>query len=145
MNMPVSVAVGAAILLASQMGCGSDRSFGKKKESYEQVLSAIQSGQIDSTSVANDVTQLPPEFRNVTEGGAIYLARSETTNLIVVFPTWRGKGKNVEGHLYSSAGLPNSMLNTNYYGQPAIRVNGLDLTLDERIEANWYKVSYRLD
>ncbi len=77
--------------------------------------------------------------------GEIYISRPSTNQLLVVFKTWRGKGLNMEGYFYATKPLSAAEINTDYYGHSVVAVGPMDLVLEKKLDANWYRVSHKLD
>lgn len=133
----------AAVVCAVACGCEGSSMLKKNKPLYEQSISRLESGTIKPDSSGR--VRLPMDLRAASVDGEVYVSQLSTNQIVVVFKTWRGKGNNMEGFLYANPPLGKSSTQTDYYGKQVIRVGPVELTLDKQIDANWHKVSYKLD
>jgi hypothetical protein len=122
-------------------GCSS------RSSKFEPVVADIQKGVITLTT--NGAIALPPRFANLAPRGEIYAEKKSDGRLLVLFPTWYGRGNDIEGLLYCSA----SLLPTDFYTvdwgpggkQQHMDVAGRDLLRVAEYKAHWYNVTRRLD
>lgn len=89
--------------------------------------------------------RLPSDLWAASVDGEVYVYHSSAGKLVVVFKTWRGKGFNVEGFLYTTEPFGSTDITSNSYGHSIFIMNPIELTLEKKINSNWYRVSYRLD
>jgi hypothetical protein len=124
-------------------GCEQRSLLRKNRGLYDSVIAHVQAGALATNR--SEPFQLPQEFAEASVDGEIYVSRPSTNQILVVFKTWRGKGRNMEGLLYASPTLPKQLLNRDTYGHSVVLVGGAELVVEKEMERNWYKVSYRLD
>ena len=124
-------------------GCYQQDAFEKNRTVYLNAIGSLQSEKNQSNW--SGVIRLPPKFSAASIDGEAVVSTAYTNNFIAVFKTWRGKGSNMEGYLYTSRPLGKSEIHTNYYGDPVLDVNSVDLVLGKQVQSNWYAVSFRLD
>lgn len=108
-----------------------------------EVLDRLRDGRL--AIPGNNVLVLPEELASASVDGEVYVAVPESDLLLVVFKTWRGKGHNMEGLLFASRPLRPTDMRLDYYGNSSIVIGPVPLVIDEEVDQNWYKVSYRLD
>jgi hypothetical protein len=109
---------------------------------------------------------LPPWQAPASADGRVYVTRKQKGLLLILFPTWRGKGSNVAGYLFSSRSLQPSDLHKDFYD---LKYDAIDLAylpfqdhrwppglsssanqlveviLERKVAPHWYYVSHRLD
>lgn len=132
-----------AALCFSLMLCGCTKLSAK----FEPVIRDIQSGKF--VLPTNGMVQLPQRFASLTPKGEIFVERQPTGRLLVLFPTWYGRGSDLEGMLYCSSPLQP----TDYYtinsgsGQANdyLSVGGRDLLTVQKHHPPWYEVTRRMD
>jgi hypothetical protein len=132
-------AVAAILLLLG--GCRAPTS------KYLPVVSSIASG---TTKVpANGVVGLAPTWPGLTPRDVAYAERRPDGRLFILFPTWYGRGQDIEGWLHCSGPLgPADFHNVNWGGtnnQAALDAAGYDLLTVESQSPPWYRVTRRLD
>lgn len=134
----------ALLTLAALTACSDGNIPKSKKSLFLKIIDQVQTGAIKED--ASNVIRLPPDMKEASIDGELFISRPSTNEqLIVVFKTWQGKGNNMEGFLYAAMPLTNNEIKKDYYGQPVVSVNSIDLTLEKKLETGWYKISYRLD
>ena len=123
------------------VGCNS------RSAKFEAVVSDIQSGVF--VIHTNGAVRLDPKFAHLTPDEEIFVEKQADGSLFILFPTWYGRGQDLEGILYCSRAL----LPSDYYtidwgagGKQHIDVGGRDmLTVHDYKPPHWYNVSRRLD
>ena len=143
-------------VLIGWVGCGADSGFKSNRPLYERVIQGVQIGQIKTDQEKGiqipqgsvrlpSSAQLPPDLREASVGGEIYVSRPSTNQLLVVFKTWRGKGFNMEGYLYAAKPLSAAEITKDYYGHSVVVIGPMEFVLEKQLDPNWYRVSYKLD
>ena len=146
----------ASLALAGCVGCGADTAFRSNLPRYRRVIRRVQDGGIKNDQEKGaqvppesdrlpSSAQLPPDLREASLGGEIYVYRPSTNQILVVFKTWRGKGRNMEGYLYAARPISATELSKDYYGDSVVVIDHLELVLGKQPDPNWYRVSYKLD
>jgi hypothetical protein len=150
------VSVISSLLLLVCQGCSGVGMSKSDQILYNQVISRIKSGEI-KTDEEGGITPpaagvrlpqsatLPSDLQAASTNGEIYIFRPSRNQLLVVFSTWRGKGFNIEGYLYTAVPLEPQDTSKDGYGKKVITLGPMDLALDEQLNTNWYRVSYKLD
>ena len=96
----------AGFALVGCVGCGTDSAFKSNRPLYEKVIQRVQKGEIKSDQEKGvqvppgsvrlpSIAQLPPDLRESSVDGEIYVSRPSNNQLLVVFKTWSGKGNNM--------------------------------------------------
>lgn len=87
----------------------------------KQIIERIYGGNLlpDSTGAV----ALPPDLASAAERGYAYVTQKDNGQILILVPTWRGKGSNVKGYLYCKHPLQAGDKHTDYYGKEAIDVN----------------------
>jgi hypothetical protein len=124
------------------IGCRTDSVFVKNKPIYLQVIERVEKGDIKPD--ASGAAQLPADLRDASVDGEVYVLYPSPAQLLIVFKTWRGKGYNMQGFLYARTPLE-SEIERDYYGNSVVIIGPLELTLEDKLEPSWYRVSHRLD
>lgn len=132
-----------ALACAFACGCGENSVLNKNKPLYEQTIIRLQSGVLKPDE--DGTVKLPPDLQVASVDGEIYVSRFSTNQIIVVFKTWRGKGNNMEGFLYAVPHVAKAAAKKDYYGKSVISIGPVELALEKQLDANWHKVSYKLD
>ena len=144
----------AAVLVAFVVGCSRTPTI---RPSYQQVVGQVTSGKLAPDEYG--VIRLPAELSSTSVDGKVYVSKSTSGSLLILFRTWRGKGSNLQGYLYCSAPLSAADTQKDYYGRTVIDLNGpvihgppgttpisrFECVLDKAIASNWYLVHYDLD
>ena len=114
---------------------------------FEPVVSDIQAGVLKFQT--NGVVGLPTKFVGLTPKDEIFVEKKPDGSLFVLFPTWYGRGNDIEGVLYCSHALLPSDFYTIDWGaggkQQHIDVGGRDMLTVHDYQPHWYKVSRRVD
>ena len=123
------------------VGCSS------RSAKFDAVVSDIQSGVL--VVHTNGAVRLPAKFASLTPNDEIFVEKKPDGSLFVLFPTWYGRGNDLDGVLYCSRALLPSDYNTIDWGaggkQQHIDVGGRDMLTVHDYKPHWYKVSRRLD
>lgn len=143
----------AAFLMLVCAGCEEKNMFKGQQSLYVQVVNRIKTGEIkpDNLQPSNgsvrlpESASLPPDVRNASTDGEIYIFRRPPAQLIIVFKTWRGKGFNMEGYLYAATPLGPQDTSKDAYGKKNLTLGPMNLEIKRQINTNWYQVSYKLD
>jgi hypothetical protein len=124
---------------------------------YRRVVAAISARRLLPDT--SGLVTLPASLSSIAKFGKVYVTRKDGGLLLVLFPTWRGKGSNVAGYLCSSRTLSKADTHVEFYTgrSEAIEVNGprvwprgkragpIQVTLERMVSPQWYYVSYTLD
>jgi len=114
---------------------------------YEPVVTDIQSGAL--VIHTNGAVRLSGKFDGLTPDDQIFVEKKPDGSLFVLFPTWYGRGNDLDGVLYCSRDLLPSDYYTIAWGsggkQQHIDVGGRDMLTVHDYKPHWYKVSRRLD
>jgi hypothetical protein len=129
-----------------------------RQKQFERIASAIESGQLRPDSAS--IVQLSGGERRLVQDGSVYVTRLKDGTHLVLFVTWRSKGRNLKGYLYSSRPLRRSDMSTPpRQGRPGwIEVvvprpsfqgsqpsDCVEVQLDRQLTPSWHRVSYALD
>jgi hypothetical protein len=114
---------------------------------YDQVLAALRDHQIPPDESGR--LDLSKQFPGITGHNDAYITYRPDNTFIVMFPTYYGLGQEVAGLLYTSRKLTeddthgrNSAIN---FEQRLVKAGSYDhLLLENRINDNWYHVSYKI-
>jgi hypothetical protein len=92
--------------------------------------------------------KLPPSLASASKDGGVYVTRKRNGQILILFPTWQGKGGNVRGYLFCSRPLTKTeengdALELTYLARLSPEPEGV--MLQRKVSANWYYVSYGLD
>ena len=114
---------------------------------YDPALAAFKAHKIPTDEDGR--VDLSKTFPGLTGHNDAYISYGDDGNFIVMFPTFYGKGSEVAGVLYTSRPLTESdthaRVSAIHFDQKLIQAGSYaNLLLDERINQNWYRVSYRL-
>jgi hypothetical protein len=114
---------------------------------FEPIVQQVIDGSLKPNR--DGVITVPKEFDEITTNNEAYFEQKSDGRVLILFPTWRGRGDDLEGYLYCSGEL----LETDYYAidwgeggaQRHFTVAGRDMLTVEPLTPNWYKVVRRLD
>ena len=128
-------------LAAFVSGCASPT------DKFAAVVEGLQSGQFPIP--INGVFLLPQLLAGLTPKDEVFVERKSDGSLFMLFPTWYGRGNDLEGFLYCTRELKPS----DYYfidwgpggKQQHIDVAGRDMLTVRTFRSHWYRVSRRLD
>jgi hypothetical protein len=137
-------------------GCSGGGALNGNQDLYLKVVDGVNKGTIKTDAEKGIVipdgsvrqpfsAQLPPNLRDASMNGEIYVLRPNAGHQVVIFKTWIGKGFNMEGFLYTSRRFTNSEIRKDYYGNSVFAVGPSEITLEKELDPNWYKVSRHLD
>jgi hypothetical protein len=114
---------------------------------FEPVVKDIQAGVV--LAPTNGTLQLPLRFAGVTHKGEVFAEWRADGRLMILFPTWCGRGADLEGLLYCSGVLESSDFYTIDWGAAGkvkhIDVRGRDMLIVHDYRPHWYFVRRRLD
>lgn len=114
---------------------------------FEPILFDIQTGTLIFKT--NGALTLPAKFAGNTPKNEIFIEKTLDGSLFVLFPTWYGRGSDLEGLLYCSRPLAPSDSYSIDWGPGGIHqhmdVGGCNMLSIDALKPNWYKVSRRLD
>lgn len=140
------LAVGVAMTLRSIFGFPQP-SLASRLQDYQRVIADIESGEIAADGSGNCV--LGPAFAKLTPRGNVLVDTTAEGRTLILFPTWVGRGGDLDGYLYASGGLAPRDFYTVDWGASGQRrhvdvatAEMLDVT---SVQQNWYWASRRLD
>jgi hypothetical protein len=123
------------------LGCES------RTSKYNSIIKDIQTGVLIVST--NGVVRLPQQFAGLTPKDEVYAETKPDGRILVLFPTWYGRGSDVEGSLYCSGSLQPSDYYTIDWGaggkRQHIDVADHDMLSVRAIRPHWYFASRRLD
>jgi len=87
----------------------------------KQIVERISGGNLlpDSTGAV----ALPADLASAAKYGYAYVTQKDNGQILILVPTWRGKGSNVKGYLHCKYPLQAGDKHTDSYGKEAIDVN----------------------
>ncbi|MBV9868875.1 MAG: hypothetical protein JO316_26310 [Abitibacteriaceae bacterium] len=136
----ISLATGILLLLAGLMVLRPN-----PVARYQLIVQQIQQGVLTANKAG--VVRLPAAFSELAPRGEVYAERKADGRLFVLFPTWYGRGADMEGYLFCSQALrPSDYYAVNWGAgrvQSHIDVAGRDMLTVEPYKPNWY--TRRLD
>lgn len=115
---------------------------------YQSIIADINSGAIVPN--ASGACTLPNTFDGVTPRGEVFTATTPTGSTVILFPTWYGRGADVDGYIHSSAPLAAGDFSTIDWGsggnvQQHLDVGSVDSLSVSPVSGTWYWGSRRLD
>ena len=114
---------------------------------YQPVVLQIQKGIL--TANKSGIVRLPKSFVGLTPRGEVYAERKPDGRLFVLFPTWYGRGADIEGYLYCSQPLYPSDYHSIDWGSGGVHdqidVAGHKMLTAKPYKSNWYSITRRLD
>ncbi len=143
-----AVVLGLSLLVLFGSGYAWWRSYETPPlDRYAKVLAAFKDHQIplDDAGRAN----LSKLFPGITGHDDAYASYRDDGTFIVLFPTYYGQGQEVAGLVYTSRPLTDDdthdRVSAIHFAQRLIKAGAYDhLLIDQRINENWYHVSYKL-
>lgn len=117
--------------------------FAAKRAQYGRVLDELHKGTLKTPSLP--VVMLPQRYAGLTPRETIYVERRPNGQLLVLFPTWYGRGADLQGYLYTSAPLAGTDFTVRPDGIREISACGFDYLMTEDVQDNWYAVIRRMD
>ena len=122
-------------------------SLNSRLSDYQTIVADIKSGAIAAD--ASGVCTLPNAFDSVTPRGVVYTGTTPTGSTVVLFPTWYGRGCDVDGYIHVSAPL----VAGDYYkinwgaggNVQQLDVGSIDMLSVSAVRGSWYWGSRRLD
>jgi hypothetical protein len=122
------------------------RSIPGHAESYLRIVGEINAGRLKPDG--RGMIVLPPSFHGETARDVVYSDRRPGGRLFVLFPTWYGRGDDIEGYVYVRGGLRNSdFYDVIWSGKPIafIDVASRQMLMVTSQSGDWAKVTRRLD
>lgn len=115
---------------------------------YLAIVERVNTGEIGVDTDGRSV--LPSAFKGIVCRDEIYVRRTTDGRLIFLFPTWYGRGADIEGYLYVNGGLKTSDMYPVQWGigkkpEMYLDVGVRDMLSTNKICHDWYWVSRRLD
>jgi hypothetical protein len=122
-------------------------SLNSRLSDYQTIVADIKSGAISAD--ASGACTLPSVFDGVTPRGLVYTGTTPTGTTVVLFPTWYGRGSDVDGYIHSSAPLVAGDYYTINWGSGGnaqhLDVGSIDMLSVSAVRGSWYWGSRRLD
>src|SRR5262249_41434820 len=87
-----------------------------------RIVASVKNGKLRPD--ANGRISLPSSQVSTTIDGRVYVMRRQTGLLMVLFPTWQGKGFNLRGYLFCSRSLHQGDIHKDFYAQ---KYNAIDV------------------
>jgi hypothetical protein len=117
-----------------------------KRAGYMRVLEALQQGELAASRPA---VRLPPSYRGIAADDTVFYERRADGRLLVLFPTWRGRGDDLQGYLYCSSPLTSQDFYALDWGAGEVAqhvdVCGHSLLSVKKVSPGWYRATRRLD
>jgi hypothetical protein len=114
---------------------------------YLAIVHEIEAGRIAADAEGTAV--LPPAFGGLIAEDRLIVERKADGRLLVIFPTWRGKGGNFDGYLYASQPLVPADFQEINWGAGGVckqaTVAGFDYIDVHPLQSPWYQVSRSVD
>lgn len=134
------MAAGAMVLVIVARGPES-------RSDYAEVIAQVKSGKL--IPGPDGVLTLPRNLASAGLYGVAYVTKKPSGEILILFPFWRGKGRNLMGYLYSSVPLTKDHM-PQAGGSGYITVNGPlrrseRVLVERKINPNWYYVKRSLD
>jgi hypothetical protein len=127
--------------LLSLSGCGAPTA------SYTPIVAAITSGALPIP--ANGVIGLPAKWRGIVPRDVVHAEKRPDGRIFILFPTFHGRGEDVDGWLYCSAPITPADFYTIDWGpggkHSQLDVAGCKMLSVESHRPPWYWVTRRLD
>ncbi|MBS1793575.1 MAG: hypothetical protein JSS81_06965 [Acidobacteria bacterium] len=141
MRFPKTTAALIFGIMASLFGCSDPT------DRLEPVARKIRDGELKPDS--EGVIRVPKELAADLQTGEIYFERRADGLTLILFPTWRGRGRDVEGYLYCSRELRAADFYAIDWGAGGVRqhldVGPVKLLEVEPRRPHWYRAARRLD
>lgn len=122
-------------------------SLNSRLSDYQAIIADIKSGAIAPD--ASGVCTLPNALDGVTPRGVVYTGTTPTGSTVVLFPTWYGRGSDVDGYIQSSAPLVAGDYYSINWGAGGngqhLDVGSIDMLSVSSFHGSWYWGSRRLD
>lgn len=133
------------MLLLMNGGC-SRTAAGFQREQFESIAKKHGSGSLKDEE---GVIRLPDELAGITIDGRVYVTKNPTGSLYM-FLTWRGKGSNLRGYVYSPTNqIPPQTISIEVVGPTVLHLgkdSGLvEVELKPMSIAGWYQAARTLD
>jgi hypothetical protein len=139
MMVAFRLSVFAVLLVAA--GCGAPTS------SYAPVVTAISNGAL--AVPAYGIVTLPANWKGLTPRGVVKVERRPDGRLFILFPTFYGRGDDVDGWLYCSGPLTPTDFYTINWGAGGIQQHidacGYKMLTVSSQASPWYGITRRLD
>jgi hypothetical protein len=119
-----------------------------RKEEAQKIVTGVRNGTLSADRTGRII--LPPSLASTTKDGKVYVTHKENGLLLILFPTWQGKGANMHGYLFSSRPLTETekkqgVIYLAYLAQPYANPKPdppMGVILEREVSTNWYYVSY---
>ena len=122
-------------------------SLNSRLNDYQSIIAGIKSGAIAPN--ASGACSLPNGFDGVTPRGEVFTGTTPTGSTVTLFPTWYGRGSDVDGYIHSSAPLAAGDYYTINWGAGGnvqhLDVGAIDMLSVSPVRGTWYWGSRRLD
>jgi hypothetical protein len=120
---------------------------GHPQQKFDSLIQDLQTGKLDSSKDSR--VRLPVAYTNLTPKSEIFVERRPDGRLFVLFPTWYGRGDDMDGWLYCSGYLQQSDYYTVDWGTGGkhrhIDVAGRKMLTVTSDRPHWYRFTRRLD
>jgi len=138
-------------------GCGvTERGLPQNRDDYDQIIESVKRGTLVPDEAG--VVALPDALMKATVTGEVYVTTTANGSTLILFPTWVGKGTNLDGYLYCSKSLakgdtyedgPYRIIRLRgpvVQGPPGSQPPGpVPRIIGRAIDENWHEVSSRWD
>lgn len=122
-------------------------SLNSRLSDYQAIVAALKSAKIIPD--ASGTCQLPVAFDGVTPRGRVYTGTTPTGSSVILFPTWHGRGIDVDGYIHSSAPLVAADYDSINWGAGGnvqhLDVGSIDMISVSPVRGSWYWGTRRLD
>ena len=114
---------------------------------YAPIIAQIQANKLQPDS--NGKLNLPAEFHGIVNGDAVFISKLSGNRMAILFPTWFGRGSDIEGYVYVEGGLIKSDFYTVTWGGGTsydyINLGDRNMLSVTPQCGYWYWVTRRLD
>jgi hypothetical protein len=115
-----------------------------KPADFAPVVADLMSGRLRPDSHGNVV--LPRRYSSLTRGGQANYLRKNNGLVLILFPTWRGKGPDLRGYLYHNKPLSKADILSRWGDRWAVAVPHRPVmpsnyvNIDREVGSHWYYV-----
>lgn len=117
-----------------------------KRSSYMGIIHDIENGKLKAE---NSVIYLPHSYHGVAPRNEVYYQLYPDGRMFVLFPTWYGRGQDINGYLYCSGTLNKEDYFISDWGSGGIsqeiHLCGISYLEPKYVKEHWYKIIRRLD
>src|ERR1035437_9728657 len=117
---------------------GESREIDYDAARQKQIVERIYAGTLVPDS--GGAVTLPPDLASAAKYGQAFVTQKDNYQLLVLVPTWRGKGSNVKGYLFCKRPLQAGDKHADYYGKEAVDLNVPDGSAKNIVEVQILKV-----